>query len=626
MCRFEYCLPAGPKGSRKLIECALDDQAPDRTLRDMICRQAARSPEATALRAPERATPLTYSELASHIDQVCRFLRQQGIGRQDAVAVVLPNGPEMATAFVSIASACVCAPLNPNYRESEFQFYFDDLKVKGLVLLSGSSSPARAVAELTGVPIFELVSTLESPAGTFSLCCDQPGHPIPEEAALPAHVALVLHTSGTTARPKIVPLSQGNLCQSANNIRRTLQLTPGDRCLNVMPLFHIHGLIGALLSSLSAGAGVVCCPPFDAERFFEWFETIDPTWFSAVPTIHQAILAQIDRSGKSPAKSSLRLIRSSSASLPPAVMERLELAFGVPVLESYGMTEATHQMASNPLPPRERKPGSVGLPAGPDMGIMNDSGELLQADTIGEIVIRGPNVTAGYANNPAANATAFTNGWFRTGDQGWRDADGYYRLTGRLKELINRGGEKVAPREVDDVLLEFPGIAQAVTFAVPHARLGEDVAAAVVLRNGAAVTEKELRDFAISRLAACKVPSRVVFVNEIPKGGTGKVQRIGLHEKLQHLLTADYVEPRNDAETALARMWRELHQCERIGVHDNFFSLGGDSLLAGRLVSRIAADFDIDFPLSEIFQAPTIGEQAVRVEQRLIDQIVEEGE
>jgi acyl-CoA synthetase (AMP-forming)/AMP-acid ligase II len=303
-------------------------------------------------------------------------------------------------------------------------------------------------------------------------------------------------------------------------------------CLNIMPLFHIHGLIAATLSSLAAGAQVSCSPGFNALKFFAWLDEVTPTWYTAVPTMHQAILGRAERHRDVVARSRLRFIRSSSASLPPQVMAELERTFRAPVIEAYGMTEAAHQMASNPLPPRPRKPGCVGVAAGPEVAIMDDAGSLLSAGETGEVVIRGPNVTPGYEANPEANAKAFTNGWFRTGDQGVIDAEGYLRLTGRLKELINRGGEKISPLEVDEVLMDHPAVQQVVTFGVPSEMLGEEVAAAVVLRDGKTVTERELRDFAEARLAHFKVPRKIVFLPEIPKGATGKLQRIGLAAKL----------------------------------------------------------------------------------------------
>jgi acyl-CoA synthetase (AMP-forming)/AMP-acid ligase II len=277
---------------------------------------------------------------------------------------------------------------------------------------------------------------------------------------------------------------------------------------------------------------VVATPGFNALKIFQWFDDMTPTWYTAVPTMHQAILARAPRNAESVARTKLRFIRSSSSSLPPQVMAELETTFRCPVIEAYGMTEATHQMASNPLPPKPRKAGSVGTAAGPEMAIMGGDGALLAPGETGEIVIRGPNVTAGYENNEKANTEAFAYGWFHTGDQGTMDADGYIRITGRLKEIINRGGEKISPREVDEILLDHPAVAQVVTFAMPHAKLGEDVAAAVVLREGFEANERELRDFCAARLADFKVPRKLVFLAEIPKGATGKLQRIGLAAKL----------------------------------------------------------------------------------------------
>jgi len=348
----------------------------------------------------------------------------------------------------------------------------------------------------------------------------------------PEDIALVLHTSGTTSRPKIVPLSQRNICASARNIQRSLALTESDRGLNVMPLFHIHGLIAAVLAPLSAGGSVFCTPGFNALKFFGWMEAARPTWYTAVPTMHQAILARARQNTVVIAANKLRFIRSSSSSLPPRVLAELEETFGCPVVEAYGMTEAAHQMACNPLPPGIRKPGTVGRGAGPELAIMDESGSLVAAGVTGEIVVRGDNVTSGYENNARANAEAFTNGWFRTGDQGVQDSDGYVSITGRLKEIINRGGEKISPREIDEVLMDHPAVQQAVTFGIPHEKLGEEVGAAIVLREGMTVGERELRDFVATRVADFKVPRRLIFMDEIPKGATGKLQRIGLAQKL----------------------------------------------------------------------------------------------
>ena len=319
---------------------------------------------------------------------------------------------------------------------------------------------------------------------------------------------------------------------SAEHIRRSLRLERGDRCLNVMPLFHVHGLMACVLATLGAGGSVRCAPGFDALGFFARLADADPTWYSAVPAMHQTVLARAPRNTDIIAGLRLRFIRSSSAPLPTRVMTELENTFGVPVVEAYAMTEAAHQMTCNPLPPAPRKPGTAGVAAGPEVSVMDAAGNHLAPGDEGEIVVRGPNVTPGYENNEAANREAFTRGWFRTGDQGFRDQDGHFTITGRLKEIINRGGEKISPREVDDVLMDHPAVEQAVTFATPHPKLGEEVAAAVVPREGEAAEPRAIRDFAAARLAAFKVPRTVVIVDEIPTGPTGKPGRIGLADRL----------------------------------------------------------------------------------------------
>ncbi len=499
----------------------------DRTLRGLI---AGGHDDAVAI-AAHGSPPLTYAALRALIDRSVRSLNDLGIGRGDRVGIVLPNGPEMATAFLCVASAAASAPLNPAYKQDEFEFYLEDLKAKALIVEAGSETPALRAAEKLGVAVIALTPEPEAGAGAFRLSDAAAGaaaRPGPAEAG---DIALILHTSGTTSRPKIVPLAHANIWTSARNIAATLELSANDRALNVMPLFHIHGLIAGLSAPLSRGGSVFCTPGFNALKFFAEMEEAKPTWYTAVPTMHQTILTRAGRHKETIARNSLRFVRSSSASLPPTVIGELEAAFKCPVIEAYGMTEATHQMASNPLN-GIRKPGSVGVAAGPEVAIMDEAGRLLDRGEIGEVVIRGENVTAGYESNPKANAQAFVDGWFRTGDQGVLDADGYLTLTGRLKEIINRGGEKISPREVDEALMDHPAVLQAVAFAVPHPMLGEDVGAAVVLREGLTATEQELGAFLSERLAAFKTPRKILFLAEIPKGATGKLQRIGLAQKL----------------------------------------------------------------------------------------------
>lgn len=588
----------------------------DLTVHAFVSNWARRTSDAVAIMAPGRI-PLTYGRLNSHIEHTVRTLNKMGVGRNDRVAVVLPNGPEMATAFLSVASGATCAPINANYQAEEFDFFLSDLGAKALIVQTGMDSPAIKVAEKKGMGLIRLTPLPE--AGVFTLRCEKKMFTAASGYAQPADVAVVLHTSGTTARPKIVPLTHLNISISTNNIHEVLRLDDSDSCLNVMPLFHIHGLVGALLSSMSAGATIICTLGFDAPRFFEWMKEFRPTWFTAVPTMLQAILARAEKEKEVIRQSRLRFIRSCSSALPVRVMADLEKTFNTPVIEAYGMTEAAHQIASNPLPPRKRKAGSVGTASGPEIAIMDDRGDLSARGKVGEIVIRGPNVTKGYENNPEANRKAFTNGWFRTGDRGYFDKDDYLTITDRIKEIINRAGEKISPREIDSVLLSHPSISQAVTFAVKHPRLGEDIAAAVVLRENATATEWEIQEFAASRLADFKVPRRVLIVDQIPKGPTGKIQRVGLAEKLGLTQSVDgefdsgteYRAPSTPMEKRLAKIWSKVLKVDRVGIDDNFFQLGGTSIQARLILSQVREELHIEkIPLVIFLHAPNVEKMA----------------
>jgi acyl-CoA synthetase (AMP-forming)/AMP-acid ligase II/thioesterase domain-containing protein/acyl carrier protein len=529
----------------------------------------------------------------------------------------------MAVACLAVMAGAACAPLNPAYRANEFDFYLADLKAHLLIVAKGANSPARAVAQARSIPCLELAPGPEE-AGLFTLCGPEAtSPPAAVEAVPPDAVALLLHTSGTTARPKLVPLLQRNLCAAAYNISRSLELTPRDCCLDVMPLFHSQGL-SMVYSSLAVGARVVCAPGFEAAQFYEWLDAFRPTWYSAAPTVQQAILEQASAHPETLARCQLRFIRATSAPFPLRVISGLERVFRAPVLEAYAMTEGPSQITCNPLPPRPRKPGSCGLATGPEVAVMDENGRRLPPGKIGEVVIRGAQVLQGYENNPEANARAFRDGWFRTGDLGYLDSEGYLFLRGRLKDMINRGGEKITPLEIDQVLLDHPAVAQAVAFAVPHARLGEDVAAAVVLQRDAAVTEAEIRAFAASRLADFKVPRQVVFLSELPKGATGKLQRLGLAEKLG-LVTPGSVRPEGeegfpapgtDTEKKMAAIWAEVLKVQRIGTRDNFFHLGGDSLAAAHLLVQIEKHLGAKLPMSVLLEEATVAHLASLIDQQ----------
>ena len=605
-------------------EAALRPDETTRTFRhigDLLAHHARINGDAPAILGIDEP-PVTYAALEAQRLATRAALRQFGIGPADRVALVMPDGPDAAVAFLTIAAAATTAPLNPAYRAAELSFYFEDLAIKAVVVPSGSYGDAAVVARERGLTLIELSRSEAS--GLFEFKADRT-RPAVDGDSGPDAIAMVLHTSGTTARPKIVPLTHRNLCTSARNTADALALTTEDRCLNVMPLFHVHGLIGALLSTITAGGSIVCTPGFNAPKFLQWLADARPTWYTAVPTMHQAVAERAAASGTCPIETSLRVIRSCSAALPPSVLAELERVTGVPVIEAYGMTEAAHQIASNPLPPRAHKPGSTGLPAGPDLAVLSEDGALLEAHQIGEICIKGPNVTAGYTD-PKANESAFLQGWFRTGDQGYRDDDGYIFLTGRIKELINRGGEKLAPREIDEALLAHPAVAQAVTFGIPDARLGEAVAAAAVLRPGVTVTERQLREFVAARLTFFKVPARIVFVDELPKGPTGKLQRRGLGERLGLTDTAApepavAIDPLDAPVSRVAEIAAEVLGVVTVDPMQSFVTAGGDSLLATQFVARLQDAFAIDIPLLDVFDAPSLNTLACLIAERILADI-----
>ena len=583
----------------------------------LLEHQAKRIPDAPAILAPGRA-PLTYGRLYQHIDKMGRTLRAMGIGRHDRVAVVLPNGPEMAVAVFSVEASATCVPLNPAYGVEELDKYFAELQPRALITPVGIDSPARRAALSRGVRVLELSIALDAPAGHFTLTGDQGGAPS-DEPVSPSDVALLLPTSGTTSRPKIVPLTHVNICTSAYAHSAALALRETDRCLNVLPLFHGHGLNATVLASLTAGASVVCTPGLEVNSFSEWLTVFKPTWYSALPTMHQAILGQARRNREPMASCRLRFVRSSSAPLPPRIFAELEETLETPVIEWYGMTEvASSPIACNPLPPRQRKAGSVGVPMGLDVAIMDAGGALLPGGQTGQVVVQGASIMGGYHGNPMATEAAFAGDWFKTGDLGFFDDDGFLFLAGRMREIINRGGEKIAPQEVDEVLLNQPAVAEAVTFAVPHATLGEDVASAVVLRPHSVATSKGIRQFAIGRIADFKVPRQVLIVTEIPKGPTGKVQRIGLAARLglatSSPLPRAFVAPRTPLEAALAKHWAEILQVDQIGIHDDFFQSGGDSLLAAVVFSQIYDIAKVELDFSRFFEGPTVAEVADHLE------------
>src|SRR3954452_17459322 len=463
-----------------------------------------------AIIIPEQQLKVSYGALRAQVQGLAEQFAALGIRRGDRIGIALPNGLPVVVAFLAASVAGTAAPLNPGYKEEEFRFYLEDTDARVLILPPDGAEDARRAAG-DGVPI---VTIDVDASGSVTLGGNAGRRPFAPPTL--DDVALVLHTSGSTGRPKRVPLAHANLSISAGNVAGHYQLTPDDVSLCVMPLFHVHGLVASTLATFRSGGTVVIPAKFNPLSFWRVARDYGATWYSAVPTLHQLLLARAGDPGsrRPPGTEKLRFIRSCSAALPPRVMHALETAFGAPVLEAYGMTEAADQMALNPLPPGERKPGSVGRGTDVGVSIMDGNGRHLGTGEQGEVVIQGPNVIQGYENNPEANAASFTDGWFRTGDQGMIDADGYLHLTARIKELINRGGEKIAPLEIDAVMMTHPCVAEAVAFGMPHPTWGEEVAVAVVLKEPS--PESALIEHCKQHLADFKVPKKVHIVEQIP--------------------------------------------------------------------------------------------------------------
>jgi acyl-CoA synthetase (AMP-forming)/AMP-acid ligase II len=589
-----------------------------RTLPDLLDARAGRAPDAPVFLAPGRA-PLTYRGLQRHVMLTLQRLNALGIGRNDRVALVMPNGPEMAVAFLAVASGATAAPVNPSYPGVELGAFFDELGPRALVVQSGHGSAAIEAARARDIAVVTLSPLAEAEAGIFTLEGEERDAAGQTGVAGPEDAALVLPTSGTTSRSKLVPLTQANLCAAAGYTAASLELSHADRCLNVMPQFHVQGLIGGTLSPLARGGSVFCAPGFQMDRFFDWLEEARATWYTAAPTIHHAVVAQAPSRQDVVRRCPLRFIRSGAAALPRALMIGLEETFEAPVIEFYGLTEAT-PITSNPLPPGVRKLGSVGVAAGPEVAILDGAGNGVPAGSVGEIAVRGPNVVGAW---PVEDRGA-ANGWFRTGDLGRLDEEGYLFLAGRLKELINRGGEKISPREIEDVLLAHAAVRQAVAFPLPHPTLGEDVGAAVVPVDGASVQEGDIRAFVSERLAPFKVPSRVLIVDEVPAGPTGKVRRLLLAEQLG--LTAasagevrtDATPPRTPLEEVLASIWREVLGLEAIGVHEDFVSLGGDSIRAALIAARVLERLNVELSAAVLLASPTVARMAVQITEQML--------
>jgi acyl-CoA synthetase (AMP-forming)/AMP-acid ligase II/thioesterase domain-containing protein len=548
---------------------------------------------------------------------VAQRLAELGIAPGDRVASVLPNGPDAAAALLTISSHATLVPLNPDLTRGEYESYLLELSPAVMLVPAGVDHAARIACRSLRIPVLEIVSREE--AGWFSIEGRTGLAPAFVRGVTTEDLAYIISTSGTTNGPrtgsvKFVPVPHRVACTGAAAVIRMVALSPEDRCLNFNPLFHSLGIVSGILAPIASGGSVACVPGFQLARLPQHLRDFDPTWFSAVPTVLQTLAENAQDLDDAFVRSRVRAIRSAGAALTPEIAERLHELLEVRVLEVYGMSEAPC-IAADFFSGPARKPGSVGRPMYEGIRVIGDDGFPLPDGHAGQIVVGGPWVISGYFNNEAATAAAFSNGWFQTGDIGYFDADGDLFLTGRSKEAINRGGEKISPLEVDAALLMHPAVAEAAAFSIPDPKLGEEIAAAVVLRPQAALTAAALQDFAATHIAVHKVPRTIVFLDRLPKGATGKLNRFRLARELglDAPATCEFrgtaaVQPRGERERVIASIFARALGAADVGLHDNFFDLGGDSLTAMRCLAEIKATFGLAHISPALFLwAPTVG-------------------
>jgi oxalate---CoA ligase len=588
---------------------------------DYVNRQVANNPDRHAILMPDSSC-LTYQQLGHHIDKGSRYLLQHGLGNNKRIAVIMPNGPEMVVAFYAISNVAIYVPLNPAFPVEELKNYLEIIGVDAVMMKAGTGLPVNPAAHELALPVITMRPYHPGAAGSFELHTeDLPENETPFLYSGGDDTAVVMHTSGTTAKPKIVPLTHTNLCAVVEKNVALFDMTEKDRCINVIPQFHIYSIVCPILCTAAAGGSVICTETFDPGEFLRMIEEMSPTWYAASPATHQAILQYAEKERVIPVRHKLCRIQSGGAPLTADLAEKLKRYFGVMVIQGYGLTETSAMGTCNPPIPDRIKPNSVGMPVGCEISILDDDGHPLFPGQTGQILIKGPGVTAGYENDEEANDESFCDGWFATGDQGYLDEEGYLFITGRIKEMINRGGEKLSPYEVEEALSRHPDVSEAAVYAIPHGSLGEVPAAMVVLKPGSYVTPTQLKAFLRKKIALFKIPVKIKMVEKIPRGPAGKIQRSRLYQCEQDEAIGmasssgqkdkmmDYVAPRTDEERKLADIWCNLLNIENIGVKDDFFDLGGDSLLFAYLIVEMERISGRRIPLNLIMDKWTIEQQ-----------------
>lgn len=585
---------------------------PARTLGQAIVAHAASRPHAPAIVIEGRKI-LSYGVLAQQVERVGAVLKQAGIGAKNRVAIVMPDSGDLALAIAAVACHTTVVPLNPRLTAAEIDALFVSHRLDAIVLLEGADIPAHAAATQRGACLLAARSNdtgIELVLKTAPLAASGA-----REEAAPDDVLMILRTSGTTAKPKLVAVTHRNMQSMAARRQYWFGLGPTDRVLCIMPLYHAQGLFNALFAQLFLGGSLACPIRAAGAKFCDWLKVLEPTCYSAGPTFHRSVLEQAMAVPRDELQHRLRFIQSGAAPLPAAVHEGLERIFGVPIVDTYGLSEAGN-ISANTVAQEGRRRGTVGRAWPGELALRNEDGSIVTEGGPAEIVLRGAGVMPGYLDDEAANQTAFEDGWFRTGDLGCIDADGFLTVVGRIKEMINRGGEKLAPAEIDEHLQRHPAVAEAAAFPVPHPRLGEDVAAAVILRPSAKATELELRRFLQESLVPFKIPRRIHLVASLPKGETGKV----LRQELTRIFSADAqvhaAQPSSwgsPLEIEIAELWERLLGRGDIGPEDDFFELGGDSLLATQMLIELEHLTGTALPDTMLFEAATIRQLASSV-------------
>lgn len=585
---------------------------------------AMRQPKAVAILSPDGRS-LTYAQLCEQILHIVLQLKSAHLKRNDRVALVLPNDLDLAVAILSTAAYATAVPVNPSLKSTELRSYFEVTKTKSVLLADQGMEEARKVAAEAGLPVIT-VKMNHDPEVSLDKIIEPLKLSNLVKLVRPDDTAFILPTSGTTSTPKAVSISQSSACADAFAIHRWLKLNKKDRCLGVMPLFHVHALFAGLLASLISGGSFISTPGYLSDKFFYWLKELKPTWYSAAPTIHQAIAddASLDLNQNILDDSRLRFIRSAAAPLSPELFKKIEDIFQAPLIETYGMTELRTFIAANPLPPLQRKPGSVGLEVGLPVAIIDSSGELLPAGESGEIVVSKNHAVREYIQDEEHGGTEIEDSWFRTGDIGKFDEEGYLFISGRSKEIIIRGGLNLSPVEIEHVLIRHNEIGEVVVFPTSHQTLGQDIAAAVVPTKGSQITEAKIRSFAFDNLAEFKVPSQVVIVDHIPRSAVGKVKRLKMEELLRDNMTPSRIAASSDTELSLIEIFCQVLDIENVGVMENFFALGGDSLRGEQVVNRINHRFNLKFNVDILFRYPTIVELANNIEFFLSNKFTQE--